>query len=192
MPVQGTFLPERGFNGDTSVSYCATDCCLRMEASPTGHECSRIWAWTRACCLNMVLYCHLKPCLAKSTSYSLWPVSLLSQRMTQYHQLSVLYPWSNFTYHTWNSFSEDSTCSCLPVLKNVICLQNTVQWHRETFVTSTLKRFLHTTLHGYFKISLNRSYIYIRYCMYQTLISEWVILLQVAPTFLIREDEGLL
>jgi len=69
MPMTGTFLPERGANGGMAMRYCATDRCLKIKASPTGHECTSVWAWKRSCCLNMVLYCHLKPYLAKSTSY---------------------------------------------------------------------------------------------------------------------------
>lgn len=44
MPVPGTFLPDQGANGGLSMHYCATDCCLRVEASPTGHECTSVWA----------------------------------------------------------------------------------------------------------------------------------------------------
>lgn len=44
MPVLGTFLPEKGASRGMSISYCATDCCLRMEASPKGHECTSVWA----------------------------------------------------------------------------------------------------------------------------------------------------
>lgn len=40
----GTFLPERGANGAMSLHYCAADCCLKIEASPTGHECTSVWA----------------------------------------------------------------------------------------------------------------------------------------------------
>lgn len=69
MPVPGTFLPERGANGGVSVRYCATDGCLKIEASSTGHECTSDRARERACCFNMVLHRHLKPYLAKSTSY---------------------------------------------------------------------------------------------------------------------------
>lgn len=65
----GTFLPEWRASGGISVCYCATDCCLKIEASPTGHECTSVWAWKRACRISIVLHCHLKPCLAKSTSY---------------------------------------------------------------------------------------------------------------------------
>ena len=69
MPMPGTFLPERGANGGMPMRYCATDCRLKIKASPTGHECTSVWAWKKACSLNMVLHCHLKPYLAKSTSY---------------------------------------------------------------------------------------------------------------------------
>lgn len=44
MPVPGTFLPDQGANGGLSMHYCATDCCLRVEPSPTGYECTSVWA----------------------------------------------------------------------------------------------------------------------------------------------------
>lgn len=144
MPVLGQlFFQSEGANGAMSLHYCAADCCLKIEASPTGHECTSVWAWKRACCLNMVLHCQLKA-LPSKKALVMWPVSLLSQRMTQYHHLSVFFsPCNNLiTYHTPNSFSEDElVAASQTVHPNFICLQKkkskqnkkqpTAQWHRE-------------------------------------------------------------
>ncbi len=54
---------------EACLHCCATDDCLKIEASPIGHECTSVWARKRTCCLSIVLHCHLKPYLAKSTSY---------------------------------------------------------------------------------------------------------------------------
>lgn len=179
MPVQGTFLPERGANGDMSVSYCATDWCLKMEASPTGHECSSIWAWMRACCLTMAPFCHAKRYLAKSTSWFQFMARFPAEPKNDPIPSTIcfismeLHHISHLKQLQWRS-----SCSWLSIHKTLICLKNTVQWHGETFVTSTFKRLVHTTLHGCFEISLHRNYVMSRDCVFPMSISEWVILLR--------------
>lgn len=151
MPLPGTFLPERGANGGMSMHYCATDHRLKIKASPTGHECTSVWAWKRACCLNMVLHCHSKPYLAKALV--MWPISLLSQRMTQYHQLSVFSSCNNFTYHIWNSFSEDQLVAASQSTQTSFVCKTLHNDTGNTFVTSTalpVRWLLHSALHGYF------------------------------------------
>lgn len=100
MPMSALFFQSRG---PTEARYCVTDCCLTIKASSVGHECTSVRAWKRTCCRNVVLHCYSQPYLAESTSYQ--ALSLLSQRMTQCHQLSS--PCNNFTYLTWHSFSDD-------------------------------------------------------------------------------------
>lgn len=89
--------------------------------------------------------------------------------MIQYHQRSVLSPCNNFTYHMWNSFSEDQLVAVSLSTKTSSVYKTLCNATGETSVTSTLRWFSHTTLHGYFwnLIEINS-----RYCVYQMLISE--------------------
>lgn len=144
MPEPGYFFLVWVANGGMSVRYCATGSCLKIVASPTGHECKSVWAWKRACCLNMVLYCHLKSYLARSTSLvARFPAEPKNDTINFMFSLHAI-----MSYITWYSFSEDQLVAASQSTQNsFVCKTLTVT--QITLVPSTV--LLHSVLHGYFQ-----------------------------------------
>lgn len=80
----------------TEASLC--DGSLAIIASLTGYECrSGFGGLKRGVLLKRDLHCHLQPYLRR-IALVMWPVSLLSQRMTLCHQFHVFPPHAITSY----------------------------------------------------------------------------------------------
>lgn len=96
-----SFSRAKGRWRDVDV-YCSIGCCLKIYASPTGHECTSDWAWKKGMLTKYLSPLSLKALpIAKSTSYM---ARIPAEPKNDLVSSTVFSSCTNSTYHMWNSF----------------------------------------------------------------------------------------